>query len=57
MKYSRFITDKFSFNKDVNNYRICGYTYNTMVKMFSKRIQRLEKKMKNIKKNFKVRIK
>lgn len=55
--YSQFITDKFSFNKAVNNYRIYGYTYSTMTKMFSRRIQRLEKKMKNVEKNFKVRIK
>lgn len=55
--YFQFANNKSLFNNSVNSYRIYGYTYNSMNKMFSKHIQRLEKKMKNVEKNYKGRIK
>ena len=50
--YNRFLNEKSAFSIAVKDYQIYGYTYNSMSKMFSRQINRLEKKMKRVENNF-----
>lgn len=54
--YSEFINNKDAFKETIKDYRSFGYTFGTMSKMFSRQIQRLEKKMQKVEIKFRSKL-
>lgn len=54
--YTQFVNNKDEFKESIKRFRVYGYTFGTTSKMFSKQIQRLEKKMQKVEIKFRSKL-